>query len=189
MVDKGNAAVATTGYTTVDADTGADLFYNEVSFFMGSAGGFGGQRERSHGGSASRKYEMPSRKPDNVVNHQTCTEQAALYRLNGDREAVHIDPRASARAGFKHPILHGHCTMGIAARHIYRNFGSFRSIKARFVGIVVPGNMLKIEMWKQGNVVLYQVRNAGTGKLCIAGGGCRATRKSYTDVSLLVLRL
>ena len=61
------------------------------------------------------------------------TEQAAFYRLNGDYEALHIDFGASKRAGFKFPILHGHCTMSIAGKYIFQNFGRIRRITARFV--------------------------------------------------------
>ena len=170
VIDKGSAAIAITGYTTSDANTGEPLFYNEVSFFMGGAGGFGGSRQRTDRGPASRSYQMPSRKCDEMAEYKTSEEQAALYRLNADREDVHIDPAASQLGGFNDPILHGHCFMGIAGKQIYLKFGAYKNIEARFVGTVVPGDTLRTEFWKKKDGVLFQMRVVGTGKLCIAGG-------------------
>ena len=42
----------------------------------------------------------------------------ALYRLNGDKNLIHIDEAVAERAGFHRPILHGLCTFGITARLI-----------------------------------------------------------------------
>ena len=67
---------------------------------------------------------MPARagpgRPDEELPWATETEtrpdQAALYRLTGDRHLIHIDPAAAGKAGFPRPILHGLCTLGMSAR-------------------------------------------------------------------------
>ncbi len=171
VVDKGSAAIARSGYTTFREDTGEKVFYNEVSFFIGGAGGFSGTQKQAK--QPRRSSSLPTRKPDSMTVFQTSTEQAALYRLSGDYEAIHIDPAASLRAGLPTPILHGLCTMGIAAREIHQRYGPFRSIRARFVGAVVPGAKLKTEMWNEGGRILFQtsdVTMVSSAKLCIADG-------------------
>lgn len=176
VLDKGNAAVALTGYTTVDSATGKKLFYNEVSFFMRGAGGFGGARERANPSASSRQCQIPSRHPDAIDEFHTSEEQAALYRLTGDTMAMHIDPDFSRKGGFPIPILHGVCFLGIAGRHLFQRYGAFRSIKARIAGVVVPGQTLQTESWaddKEKDLVLFQMRVVETGKLCIAGGWIR----------------
>jgi len=41
--------------------------------------------------------------------------------------------------GFKRPILHGLCFMGIAGKAVYEKFGPFKNIKVRFAGTVLLG--------------------------------------------------
>lgn len=168
VVDKGKAAIVRTGYTTCDTNTGRKLFYNEIIFFAGGAGELGGPKNQAKGQKPVKKQSLPSRTADVMVQHATSPEQAALYRLNGDYEALHIDPATSRRAGLELPILHGHCTMSIAGKHIFQKFGRIRKIQARFVSTVVPGDTLKIEMWKENKTVLYRVSVEETGKVCIS---------------------
>ena len=176
VLDKGKAAVALTGYTTVDAATGKRLFYNEVAFFMRGAGGFGGARDLANPGASSRQHPIPSRRPDAIDKFQTSEEQAALYRLTGDTMIMHIDPEFSRKGGFPIPILHGACFLGIAGRHLFQRYGTFRSIKARIADVVVPGQTLRTESWaddKEKDLILFQMRVVETGKLCIASGWVR----------------
>ena len=114
---------------------------------------------------------MPQRAPDSVVEEKTTEEQAAIYRLSGDRNPLHIDPEFSKVGGFKEPILHGLCSFGIAGKAVVRTYGQFKNIKVRFAGVVIPGQTLVTEMWKEGNVVIFQTKVKETGKLCIGGAG------------------
>ena len=70
--------------------------------------------------------------------------QAALYRLNGDLNPLHIDPAAAKRAGFDRPILHGLCTYGYATRAIINGClegdqDRLKGFDARFSSPVYPG--------------------------------------------------
>lgn len=67
---------------------------------------------------------MPQRPPDTTVRERTHPDQAALYRLNGDWNPLHIDGAFAGVAGFERPILHGLCTFGIAANHVLRAYGA-----------------------------------------------------------------
>ncbi|KAK1818097.1 bifunctional hydroxyacyl-CoA dehydrogenase/enoyl-CoA hydratase fox2 [Friedmanniomyces endolithicus] len=171
VVDKGNAGIIVTGSTTVDKKTKRELFYNESTVFIRGAGGFGGAKKGSDRGAATRVYKMPSRAPDAVVEERTTEEQAAIYRLSGDRNPLHIDPEFSKVGGFATPILHGLCFFGFAGKAVVQTFGMFKSIKVRFAGVVLPGQTLVTEMWREGGVVVFQTRVKETGKLCIAGAG------------------
>ncbi|KAL8775362.1 MAG: hypothetical protein Q9209_000370 [Squamulea sp. 1 TL-2023] len=171
VVDKGNAAILVSGTATKDAATGEDIFYNEMSTFIRGSGGFGGPKKGSNRGAATAVHQPPKRKPDAVAEEATTEEQAALYRLNGDRNPLHIDPEFSKVGGFKVPILHGLCFFGISGKHVYQTFGAFKNIKVRFAGTVLPGQKLKTEMWKEGSRVIFQTKVVESGKLCIAGAG------------------
>ena len=171
VVDKGNAAVMVSGTVTKNVATGEDVFYNESTAFVRGSGGFGGPAKGSNRGAATTVYQPPKRQPDAVIEEATTQEQAALYRLNGDRNPLHIDPEFSKMGGFKLPILHGLCFLGISGKHLYQTYGAFKNIKVRFAGIVLPGQTLRTEMWKEGKKVIFCTKVIETGKLCIAGAG------------------
>lgn len=171
VVDKGKSAIVVTGSTTMDPSTGNDIFYNESAVFIRGSGGFGGPSKVSNRGAPTAVHQTPNRKPDVVVEEATTNEQAALYRLNGDRNPLHVDPEFSKMGGFKTPILHGLCFFGISGKHVYENFGPFKNIKVRFAGTVLPGQTLRTEMWKVESKVIFQTVVVETGKLCIASAG------------------
>ena len=171
VVDKGKSAIVVQGATTKDANTGEEVFYNESSLFIRGSGGFGGPSKGSNRGAATTVHQPPKRKPDAVVEEATTEEQAALYRLNGDRNPLHVDPEFAKMGGFKTPILHGLCFFGISGKHVYQTYGAFKNIKVRFAGTVLPGQRLRTEMWKEGNKVVFQTIVVETGKPCIAAAG------------------
>lgn len=147
IYDKGNAALVVTESTAVDASSGAALSTTRGSVFIRGEGGFGGDR-----GPSSSDWEMPARRPDETVTYHTRPEQALLYRLTGDRNPLHSDPKFAARGGFTRPILHGMCTYGYTGRALLHVVcGSdperFLSMEGRFTRPVMPGDELTIHMW------------------------------------------
>ncbi|KAH8804957.1 hypothetical protein F5884DRAFT_845914 [Xylogone sp. PMI_703] len=167
VVDKGNAAIVKAGTTTINKETGKPLFYNETTTFIRGSGGFGGPKKPADRGAATAANTPPKRAPDTVVEEKTTEEQAVLYRLSGDYNPLHVDPAFAKVGGFKVPILHGLCFMGIAAKAVYEKYGPYKNVKVRFAGTVLPGQTLVTEMWKEGNKVLFQTKVKETGKFAI----------------------
>ncbi|TEB34648.1 multifunctional beta-oxidation protein [Coprinellus micaceus] len=157
-LDKGKAAAITTIVETRDKSSGKLIFENQSTVFIRGAGGFGGRRQGKDRGAASSANELPKRNPDAVVEERTAESQAALYRLSGDYNPLHIQPEFAAIGGFDKPILHGLCSMGISAKHVLKTYGPYKDIKVRFAGVVYPGETIITEMWKEGTKVIFRVK-------------------------------
>ena len=95
ILDKGKAASVVTSTTTSDKSTGEVIFENQSTVFIRGSGGFGGASKGADRGAATATNAPPSRTPDSVVEEKTSEDQAALYRLSGDRNPLHIDPEFS----------------------------------------------------------------------------------------------
>lgn len=101
-----------------------------------------------------RPHAIPDREPDKIVEYQTAGNQAAIYRLSGDLNPLHIDPERGKAAGFPGPILHGLCTYGFTCRAVLEAFCGFdpdpiASHEARFSAPVFPGDALRVRMWQE----------------------------------------
>ncbi|WP_313804431.1 MaoC/PaaZ C-terminal domain-containing protein [Sphingobium sp.] len=97
---------------------------------------------------------IPDRPGDERVTLPTSPDQALLYRLSGDFNPLHVDPKVASAAGFSRPILHGLCTYGVAGRavlqSIVRRTGSSLSrFDTRFASPVYPGETLRTDIWWQ----------------------------------------
>jgi len=158
VLDKGKAASVTAIVRTLDKRTGEVIFENQTTLVTRGSGGFGGKRVGRDRGAASAVNTPPNRKPDAVLEEKTSPSQAALYRLSGDPNPLHIHPDFAAAGGFERPILHGLCSMGISGKHVLKTFGPYNDIKVRFSGIVYPGETLITEMWKEGNKVIFETK-------------------------------
>ncbi|NNN21386.1 MAG: 3-alpha,7-alpha,12-alpha-trihydroxy-5-beta-cholest-24-enoyl-CoA hydratase [Acidimicrobiales bacterium] len=159
--DKGKAAVLVVEGETSDAD--GPLFTTRSSIFVRGAGGFGGER-----GPSANESNIPDRKPDEVVVEQTRPEQAALYRLSGDRNPLHVDPDFAQAAGFDKPFIHGLCTYGFVGRALLSTFcdrdpSKFKSLDGRFAERVYPGDTITTEFWDlgEGKLVLQASTHRG----------------------------
>ncbi|KAI0346127.1 peroxisomal hydratase-dehydrogenase-epimerase [Trametopsis cervina] len=158
VLDKGKAASVTVAVTTKDKATGKVIFENTSTLFIRGCGGFGGKTTGKDRGPATAANNPPKRKPDAVIEEATLERQAALYRLSGDPNPLHIQPEFAAVGGFDKPILHGLCSFGVSGKHILKTFGTFKDIKARFTGVVYPGETLVTEMWKEGDKVIFTTK-------------------------------
>ncbi|XP_008416476.1 peroxisomal multifunctional enzyme type 2 [Poecilia reticulata] len=170
VLDKGSGAVILLDVNTYNGDE--LVCYNQFSVFVVGAGRFGGKRSSDK---AKAPLPPPKRAPDAVVIESTTGDQAALYRLSGDWNPLHIDPGFAAMGGFRAPILHGLCSFGFAARHVLKRFADndpakFKAIKVRFAKPVFPGQSLQTEMWKEGSRIHIQCKVKETGDVALAGG-------------------
>ena len=66
--------------------------------------------------------KIPQRLPDSIAEEYLPPGQAFLYRLNSDRNPLHVDPDMAELGGFAKPIIHGLCTYGFTARVIYEKY-------------------------------------------------------------------
>lgn len=140
--DKGSAAL-------FDVAVESDCFVATWTLFAPGCGGFGGER-----GPASPKPRQAA--PDHRLEVATSANQAALYRLLGDRHHMHIDPAAARAAGQPKPFLHGLCTLAATTLAVARRYDAdpadLRRLEARFAGPVFPGDRLSVDCWETGGI-------------------------------------
>jgi len=171
VLDKGKAASVTMISETKNKENGQVIFENTSTVFVRGSGGFGGRKTGKDRGPATAANAIPQRKPDAVLEEKTTENQAAIYRLSGDYNPLHILPEFAAVGGFDKPILHGLCFMGIASKHVYRTFGKLKDIKVRFSGVVYPGETLVTEMWKDGSRVIFSMKTKERNTTVLSAAG------------------
>nr|CAD7396471.1 unnamed protein product [Timema poppensis] len=170
VLDKGSGAAILVDVDTFD-ENGNRVAYNQVTTFAIGMGGFGGKRTSDK---AVDIANAPARAPDATVTEKTSLNQAAVYRLSGDWNPLHIDQDMATLGGYRRPILHGLCTLGFSARHILQRFANndpskFKAIKARFPKPVLPGQTLQTNMWHEGSRIHFETKVLESGYTVIGG--------------------
>ncbi|XP_003382406.1 PREDICTED: peroxisomal multifunctional enzyme type 2 [Amphimedon queenslandica] len=171
ILDKKSGAVVLFDVQSFD-ETGDLVAFNQFSIFMVGAGGFGGKRDSPH---IKKSLSAPSRNPDASLREKTTSSQAALYRLNGDYNPLHIDKDFAAMGGFSTPILHGLCSFGFAVRHILRQYCNndttmVKAIKVRFSKPFLPGQTLQTDMWQENERIFFSCKCVESGDTVLTGG-------------------
>ncbi|XP_018054878.1 PREDICTED: peroxisomal multifunctional enzyme type 2-like isoform X3 [Atta colombica] len=171
ILDKGKGTVVLIQHDTYDVTTGEKLSSGQMSAFIVGSGGFKGKQTSTF---VIPTIDPPTRKPDVTVTQKTNDDQAALYRLSGDFNPLHIDTAVAMMGGFKKPILHGLCSLGFSIRHVLQTYAAgdahlFKSIKVRFAKPVIPGQTLRTDMWRNGNRIHFQTFIHETGVSVITG--------------------
>lgn len=148
-----------------------------MSAFCRADGGFGGPVTEG-----PAPHKLPERAADLSVDIPTLPQLALIYRLSGDVNPLHADPEVAKKAGFDKPILHGLATFGVVARAVVAgvldNDGSrLTSFAGRFSAPVFPGETIRVELWRDGEVVGARASSVERGVVVFNNGraGIRAS--------------
>ena len=172
--DKGEGKGAVVVNESVWTDeTGEKVATLTMSMFYRGDGGFGGPTEGQ-----PEPHAVPTRAPDQSVEIATRPDQALIYRLNGDRNPLHSDPAFAKGAGFPRPILHGLCTYGITCRAVLQHVLDYDaeailSHQVRFSAPVFPGDVITVDLWKDGKDISFEARVKERNVTVIRNGLCR----------------
>lgn len=156
----GKGALIYSSRTIRDAHSGEAFATVRQSMFARDDGGFGGSSE-----GAPKPAPTPERAPDQMLPARTYANQALIYRLSGDYNALHSDPDIAREAGFPRPILHGLGTVGVVVRALVKSVCDdqperVRRIDVRYSSPVLPGDELVVDIWRFGSEgrTAFQVR-------------------------------
>jgi acyl dehydratase len=176
VVDKGpDKGALITMEMDVRLSTGEPLYTMENIMFARGNGGCGGPTK-----SEAIPHTLPDRQPDLIHISETRSDQALLYRLLGDRNPLHADPKVAQKAGFPKPILHGLCSYGIAGRAVLVSVCDYdptrmKSFDVRFTSPAYPGETIHTDIWIDGNIVSFRCRAEHRETILINNGRCEIT--------------
>lgn len=143
--DKGRAAI-------VEIVVESDVVELGYTIFLPGLGGFGGP-------SAPPSPDEAELVPEFTIDVTTDRRLALFYRLTGDRHPIHVDPATAAANGFTEPILHGLCTLAIAATTTASATNAdpcrLTDLEARFAAPVTPGETITVQVQPQANGVRF----------------------------------
>ncbi|CAN5770901.1 MaoC/PaaZ C-terminal domain-containing protein [soil metagenome] len=141
----------------IDKATGVHIATSCMTALCRGDGGFGGETR------PQVEQAAPSGEPDKVCKWLSSTMQAALYRLQGDMNPLHIDPAIARAVGFERPILHGLATFGATVRALLAEAldhdpERLASIEGRFTAPFYPGELVRVEFWTgEGSIAFRAV--------------------------------
>ena len=121
----------------------------------------------------------PEGAPKACLDYRTSKQAALLYRqASRDYMPIHADPEIARAAGFERPISHGLNTFGLACRAILKRFAPsaperLRSMSARFAGPALPGDTIRVELYRDGDRVRFRARALERNILVLDRGDCR----------------
>ena len=172
IVDKGpeKGALLFVERTVTEVETGEALATLRSTTFARGDGGCGGTTE-----TAPAPHPIPDRAPDLACDLATAPNSALIYRLSGDPNPLHASPSVARAAGFDRPILHGLCCWGVAGHAILKSCCGYdpariRSMALRFSAPVYPGETIRTEMWRDGNIVSFRARVAERDAVVLNNG-------------------
>lgn len=151
---EGKGAVMVVERNIADAQSGASYCRLHQTLLLRGNGGFGGEAPiREPGFDFSGDADAQSR-------FETSPRAALIYRLSGDWNPLHLKLDFAKKAGFDRPILHGLASYGIAGAAVSRALGcdpaAISYLACRFSGVVMPGDAIDFNIWKDGSSAHFQ---------------------------------
>jgi acyl dehydratase len=151
----------------------------EELWVLRGAGGVGGENISLGVGLDA----MPDGPPNAALTLPTACNQAALYRLTGDRNPLHILPDVAAKGGFERPILHGLATMGLIGRALIQmccggDAARLNAMKLRFTAPVYPGDDVLTEIWDMGDAIRFRATVQARGAIVVDCGSATVIKEN-----------
>lgn len=116
--DKGSALITELESRLVSPTGLTHAIMRGATFYRGGGQGTGFSKELAPKAPLAKP---PQGKPATfTLREKTTPAQAAIYRLSGDYNPLHIDPEIGSSGGLGGTILHGLCSYGYAARAVMR---------------------------------------------------------------------
>lgn len=142
--------------STLTTEDGQELAISEMTTFINGVGGCG-----NHGDVVKERPARIRGELDLSVKVPTSPDMAAIYRLSGDTNPLHIDPNLAERAGFDRPILHGLATLGLTTRTIVDHLfdgdpAAIAGVQCRFANPVLPGQTVTVEAQRVEDRILMR---------------------------------
>jgi acyl dehydratase len=177
VIDKGQGkgAVVYAERKVIDKATGALIATVTQNTFCRADGGFGGPPRES-----PPVHKIPERAPDLTCDLGTRPEQAMIYRLSADRNPLHIDPEIARAAGYPRPIFHGLGTFGVVGHALLKSVCGYdptrvRSFAGRFSAPVFPGETIRTEFWRDGDIVSFRASVPDRNVVVMNNGRAKVT--------------
>jgi acyl dehydratase len=160
LIDKGKdrGALLISERDIIEKQSGTHIATLVSTSFLRGDGGFGGPS-----GPTPPVHTLPEKAPDATLDIPTLPRQALIYRLSGDMNPLHADPKVAAVAGFRAPILHGLCSFGVAGRALAKlacdgDAGRLKHMQVRFSSPIYPGETIRTEIWRHGAEISFRSR-------------------------------
>jgi acyl dehydratase len=140
------------------------------TYILRGDGGCGGTLRE-----APSPQTLPDRPADTRCTLGTLQQAALLYRLSGDFNPIHADPKTARAAGFEKPILHGLCSLGVATHAVIKVCCAERperlvALKLRFSAPVYPGETIVTEIWRDDSRIGFRSFAAERGVQVLGNG-------------------
>jgi acyl dehydratase len=172
VIDKGagKGALIYSERRILDKTDGRLLATINQTTFCRADGGFGGAKRE-----APAPHALPERAPDLSCDLPTRPETALIYRLSGDVNPLHAEPTFAREGGYPRPILHGLATFGVAGHALLKTLCNYdparlTAMAGRFSAPVFPGETIRTEIWRDGDVVSFRARTLERDVVAINNG-------------------
>lgn len=154
IADKRPGAFVITRRSLRDGNTGQELAVIEQLNICRGDGGYSKGDPALSDAMAAPIPAPPDAPPEQIFILPTSLNQGALYRLNADRNPLHVDPVSARQAGYDRPILHGAALLGMVNRALeaYLRMQPGRrlgELDVRFIAPVYPGLDVAVSLWQQ----------------------------------------